>query len=62
MKLSDKVMITMSCIATLLIMWHVFTPKSLQIDGFWGFPLHICMFLMGYGIACGYLVNKNLDK
>jgi hypothetical protein len=52
MKLSDKVMIIMGCIATLLIMWHVFAPKEMQIEGFYGFPLYICMFLMGYGLAC----------
>ena len=53
MKLSDKVMIIMGCIATLLVMWHVFAPKEMQIEGFYGYPLYFCMFLMGYGIACG---------
>lgn len=53
MKLSDKVMIIIGCIATLLIMWHVFAPRDMWIEGFYGYPLYFCMFLMGYGIACG---------
>lgn len=57
MKISDKVMIIMGCIATLLIMWHVFAPKEMQIEGFYGYPLCFCMFLMGYGIACGQFIK-----
>ena len=53
MKTFDKVMIVIGCIATLLVMWHVFAPKEMQIEGFYGYPLYFCMFLMGYGIACG---------
>ena len=52
MKTFDKVAIIAGCISTLLIMWHVFAPKEIQIEGFYGYPLYICMFLMGYGIAC----------
>ena len=57
MKLSDKVMIIVGCIATLLIMWHVFASKEMQIEGFYGYPLYFCMFLMGYGIACGQSIK-----
>ena len=57
MKLSDKVIIIAGCINTLLIMWHVFAPKEMQIDGFYGHPLYFCMFLMGYGIACGQSIK-----
>ena len=45
MKLSDKVMIIIGCIATLLIMWHVFAPRDMWIEGFYGFPMMICMLL-----------------
>ena len=62
MKTFDKVMIIICCIATLLTMWHVFAPKEMQIEGFYGYPLYFCMFLMGYGVAYGYPVDKNLDK
>ena len=52
MKFVDKVMIVIGCIATLLIMWHVFAPKEMQIEGFYGYPSYLCMFFMGYGIGC----------
>ena len=57
MKLFDKVMIILGCLATLLTMWHVFAPRYMWIEGFYGFPLMICMFLMGYGIACGQSIK-----
>ena len=52
MKLSDKIGIVVGFVCMLLVMWHTFTPKSWHIEGFWGTPLIVCMFLVGYGIAC----------
>lgn len=53
MKTFDKVMIIIGFVSMLLIMWHVFTPKSLQIDGFYGIPMHICMCIVGYSLHLG---------
>ena len=53
MKTFDKICIILACISTALVMWHVFAPRDMWIEGFYGFPLMICMFLMGYGIAWG---------
>jgi hypothetical protein len=53
MKLFDKVMILLGFVSMLLVMWHVFTPKSLQIDGFYGIPMYICMCIVGYSFHLG---------
>lgn len=34
-------------------MWHVVTPHELWIDGFYGYPLLICGFIMGYSLSVG---------
>lgn len=53
MKLFDKICIILACISTALVLWHVFAPRDMWIEGFYGLPLIICMFLMGYGIVWG---------
>lgn len=40
-------------ISTLLIMWHVVTPRDLWIEGFYGYPLIICCLIVGYGLCVG---------
>ena len=40
-------------ISSLLIMWHVITPREWWIEGFYGYPLLICGFIMGYGLCVG---------
>ena len=40
-------------ISSLLIMWHVFAPRDMWIEGFYGNPLIICGFIMGYGLCVG---------
>ena len=40
-------------ISSMLIMWHVVTPRELWIEGFYGYPLLICGFIMGYGLCVG---------
>ena len=57
MKTFDKIAIIIGTISMALVLWHVFVPKTWQIDGFWGTPMIICMFLMGYGIACGQSIK-----
>ena len=40
-------------ISTLLIIWHVVTPRELWIEGFYGYPLIICCLIMGYSLGVG---------
>lgn len=47
----DKTAIILGVIAMLLIFWHVFTPQTWHIDGFFGFPLHLCGIIIGIGIG-----------
>ena len=50
----------LGAISALLIMWHVATPREMWIDGFYGYPLIICGFIMGYGLCVGMEeINKN---
>lgn len=53
MKILDKIAIIIGTISMALVLWHAFVPKTWQIDGFWGTPMIICMFFIGYGMACG---------
>ena len=47
-------------ISALLIMWHVFAPRDMWIEGFYGYPLITCGFIMGYGLCVGMEeINKN---
>ena len=43
----------LGAISALLIMWHVFAPRDMWIDGFYGYPLITCGFIMGYGLCVG---------
>jgi hypothetical protein len=48
-------------ISMLMIMWHVIVPRSLHIDGYFGYPLVINGFLVGWcfnGIL-RYIKNNN---
>lgn len=40
-------------ISSLLIMWHVFAPRDMWIEGFYGYPLIICCLIMGYSLGVG---------
>lgn len=40
-------------ISTLLILWHVVTPREMWIEGFYGYPLIICGLIMGYSLGVG---------
>lgn len=40
-------------ISALLIMWHVFAPSDMRIEGFYGYPLIICCLIMGYSLGLG---------
>ena len=40
-------------ISALLTMWHVFAPRDMWIEGFYGYPLIICGFIIGYGLCVG---------
>ena len=47
----DKFFLILGAICMIVIMWHVFVPKSLQIDGFWGLPMIICFFIVGFSLS-----------
>ena len=53
MKLYEKISIIIGFISTLLVLWHVFTPKSWQIEGFYEMPIVICFGLIGWALAIG---------
>lgn len=40
-------------ISMLVVMWHVVTPRELWIEGFYGYPLFICCFIIGYALRVG---------
>lgn len=43
----------LGAISMLVVMWHVFAPRDMWIEGFYGYPLIICAFIMGYGLCVG---------
>lgn len=50
----------LGAISTLLIMWHVVTPRELWIEGFYGYPLMICGLIIGYSLGVG--IEKLREK
>lgn len=37
----------------LVVMWHVFAPRDMWIEGFYGYPLMICSLIIGYSLGVG---------
>lgn len=53
MKMVDKVMTILGFLCSLVVAWHMFAPRDMWIDGFYGYPIVICMGIIGYSLACG---------
>lgn len=51
----DKIVIILGVIAMSLIFWHVFTPHNWHIEGFYGFPMHLCWIMIGIAIGTSLL-------
>jgi hypothetical protein len=49
-------------ISTLLIMWHVITPREWWIEGFYGYPLLICCLIVGYSLGVGLEELNKISK
>ena len=47
----DKTVIILGAISMSLIFWHVFTPHGWHMEGFYGFPMHLCCMLVGVAIG-----------
>lgn len=62
MKFVDKVIIIIGFISTLLMMWHLFAPSNLRIDGFYGTPCIICGAIIGYCLAHGLEKLNQIGK
>ena len=63
MKLYEKIIIILGFISMVLLLWHVFTPTSLHIDGFMtGNCLIVCGGLIGLGLAIGLEQINKIDK
>ena len=43
----------LGAISALLIMWHMFAPRDMWIEGFYGYPLIICCLIVGYSLSVG---------
>lgn len=37
----------------LVVMWHLFAPRDMCFEGFYGYPLFICCFIIGYALKVG---------
>ena len=53
----DKVFLILGAISMILVLWHVFVPKNLHIDGFWGMPMILCLGLVGFSLSID--INKD---
>lgn len=52
----------LGAISALLIMWHVFTPRDMWIEGFYGYPLFICCGIVGYSLGVGLEELNKIGK
>ena len=43
----------LGAILMLVVMWHVFAPRDMWIEGFYGYPLMICSLIIGYSLGVG---------
>lgn len=43
----------LEAISMLVVMWHVFAPRDMWIEGFYGYPLIVCCLIVGYGLCVG---------
>ena len=60
MKLYEKITIILGFISMVLLLWHVFTPRNLHIDGFLtGNCVTVCGILIGLALAIGL---EQIDK
>ena len=63
MKLYEKITIILGSISMALLLWHVFTPRNLHIDGFMtGNCLIVCGGLIGLALAIGLEQIDKIDK
>lgn len=58
MRTFDKVMTILGFLSTLVVAWHMFAPRDMWIDGFYGYPIVIFMGIIGYSLSCGM---ENID-
>ena len=46
----------------LVVMWHVFAPRDMWIEGFYGYPLIICCVIIGYSLGVGLEELNKINK